>query len=197
MTPPAALWPTENLCVCATCELVCHWLPFSQTLSSYAVFGRNAGDLLCLAVCRCVRECVFYWLIMVMLPGLQYVFRLSFTRPGLQDTAGRLLLLMGHPWQLNPSLPPCVGVVQHTPQFSLPFPTFLHPFLLSFFPFFSAVRAASDGRTQFHNAVLWSPVAQFDKTVSLHLSDGLFHRLVCASVDLICVRVCLWECIWY
>lgn len=70
-----------------------------------------------------------------------------------------------------------------------PPPYFSHPPFLFSSIFFSHVSAASDGRTQSHNAILLSPAAHFDKAVILSPGDG------CSIVQCICVwRVCIWAC---
>jgi len=160
----------KSVRVCAHACICC--VPFNQGIGSFAACGRNSGGLLCLSVCVCVfvSECVLLSDV-AMLPGLQYALCLSFTRPVLVNRLQQesFRFLMGYPWQLDPFFFPFAGVVQHFPQCSPPFPT---SFSSPPSPFFSAVRAASDGRTQFHNAILLSPAAHFDKTVSLSRGDG-------------------------
>lgn len=130
-----------------------------------------------------------------MLPGLQYALCLSFTRPVLVNRLQQEsvfffdgLAMAAQPFLLFLSF--CLLRLCNT--FSN-FSSFIHPFLFSFSP--SPVRTASDGRTQSHTAILLTPAAHFDKTVSLSTSDGcsivqcgftLGYVYLCVTVRVFC-----------
>lgn len=129
-----------------------------------------------------------------MLPGLQYALCLSFTRPVLVNRLQQEsvfffdgLAMAAQPFLLFLSF--CLLRLCNTFSNFSSFILFSSPFSPS------PVRTASDGRTQSHTAILLTPAAHFDKTVSLSTSDGcsivqcgftLGYVYLCVTVRVFC-----------